>query len=177
MDAKKIGCFIAEKRQTKKMTQVQMGEALGVTAKTISRWENGNYMPDIALLIPLAELLDVSVNELLNGESSIVNATEEPPLEVTIAYTKKRESLLAQKYIVNFVVTAIAVVMIIWLFHALLFTKLGASEIILQTNVLFMNGGVTMTNEMQKVVIALITVMIIGLCILCFSFWFLWLLA
>lgn len=50
------------------MTQEALGERLGVTNKTVSRWENGNYMPDIGLLLPLAETLGTSVNELLSGE-------------------------------------------------------------------------------------------------------------
>ena len=49
MDTIKIGKFLAENRKKKKLTQEQLGEKIGVTAKTISRWENGNYMPDISL--------------------------------------------------------------------------------------------------------------------------------
>ena len=80
MDVQKFGRFISQKRKEKKMTQMQMGEKLGVTGKTISRWENGNYMPDIALLIPIADLLDVTVNELLNGECSVEQTKTEASL-------------------------------------------------------------------------------------------------
>ena len=69
MDVQKIGKFIAVKRKEKKLTQVKLAEELGVTSKTISRWENGNYMPDLSLLIPLSEALEITLNELLNGES------------------------------------------------------------------------------------------------------------
>ena len=55
-------------RKEKGMTQVQLAEKLGVTAKTISRWENGNYMPDLSMLQPISEELGISLNELLNGE-------------------------------------------------------------------------------------------------------------
>ena len=48
MDVKKIGKFIPENRKKKNLTQEQLAEKLGVTSKTISRWENGNYMPDIS---------------------------------------------------------------------------------------------------------------------------------
>lgn len=68
MEQKRVGTFIASLRREKGMTQEALGEALGVTNKTVSRWENGNYMPDIGLLLPLAETLGVSVNELLSGE-------------------------------------------------------------------------------------------------------------
>lgn len=72
MDTLKIGKFIAKRRKEKKMTQEDLANVLGVTNKTISRWENGNYMPDLSLLKPLSEALEISLNELLSGEN-IVN--------------------------------------------------------------------------------------------------------
>lgn len=69
MDTKKIGAFIALKRKAKGLTQEQLGERLGVSNKTISRWENGNYMPDLSLLEPLSRELDITLNELLAGEA------------------------------------------------------------------------------------------------------------
>lgn len=91
MDTKKIGRFIAEKRKEKGYTQEQLGNILGVSNKTISRWENGNYMPDLSLLIPLSEALDITLNELLNGkyitEDKIMETTEKS-LKNTINYSK-----------------------------------------------------------------------------------------
>ena len=68
MDIIKIGKYIAENRKKKNMTQEQLAEKIGVTSKTISRWENGNYMPDISLLKPLSEELGITLNDLLSGE-------------------------------------------------------------------------------------------------------------
>lgn len=68
MDQAKVGKFIARLRKEQGLTQEALGQKLGVTNKTVSRWENGNYMPDIELLVPLGEELGVSVNELLSGE-------------------------------------------------------------------------------------------------------------
>lgn len=68
MDQEKIGKFIGAMRKRQGMTQEQLGEKLGVTNKTISRWETGKYMPDIDKLQNLSALLGVSVNELLAGE-------------------------------------------------------------------------------------------------------------
>lgn len=68
MDQAKVGKFIAALRKEQGLTQEALGQKLGVTNKTVSRWENGNYMPDIELLIPLGEALGVSINELLAGE-------------------------------------------------------------------------------------------------------------
>lgn len=68
MDAKKTGAFIAQLRHEKNMTQQELGEKLFVTNKTVSRWENGNYMPDIDMMQSLSKEFDVSINELLSGE-------------------------------------------------------------------------------------------------------------
>ena len=68
MDQIKIGNFISECRKNKKMTQEQLAEKLGVTSKSVSRWENGNTMPDYSLLKDLCNELDINVNELLSGE-------------------------------------------------------------------------------------------------------------
>ena len=68
MDQIKTGKFIATLRKEKELTQEQLGEKLGVTNKTISRWENGNYMPDIEILSLLSKEFDVSINELISGE-------------------------------------------------------------------------------------------------------------
>ena len=68
MDQIKIGKFIAELRKGRGMTQEQMAEKLEVSAKSISRWENGRNLPDASLFEPLCELLQISLTELLCGE-------------------------------------------------------------------------------------------------------------
>lgn len=73
MDQIKIGKFIATLRKEKELTQEQLGEKLGITNKTISRWENGNYMPDIEMLSLLSKEFDVSINELISGEQLLLD--------------------------------------------------------------------------------------------------------
>ncbi len=68
MDMQKIGKFLAELRREKKLTQEQLGEQLGVTNKTISRWETGTYLPPVEMLQILSEFYNVSINEILCGE-------------------------------------------------------------------------------------------------------------
>ena len=75
MDQIKVGNFIAVMRKEQGFTQEELGERLGVTNKTISRWETGKYMPDIDKLQELSTCLGVSVNELLSGEK-IENAAD-----------------------------------------------------------------------------------------------------
>lgn len=68
MDQIKIGKFIAELRKQQGMTQKSMADRLGISDKTISKWENGKGLPEYTLLLPLCELLEITVNELLSGE-------------------------------------------------------------------------------------------------------------
>lgn len=68
MDQVKIGKFISELRKERGMTQEQLSKKLGVTQKSVSRWETGKNMPDLSLLQLLSLELGISVSELLDGE-------------------------------------------------------------------------------------------------------------
>ena len=68
MDQGKIGAFIAQMRKEKKYTQRQLADLLGISDKTISKWECGNGLPEVSLMLPLCEALGITVNELLSGE-------------------------------------------------------------------------------------------------------------
>jgi len=68
MDLIKIGKFLSELRHEKNLTQEQLGERIGVTNKTVSRWENGNYLPPVEMLQELSGFYSVSINEILSGE-------------------------------------------------------------------------------------------------------------
>ncbi len=68
MNENKTGVFISTLRKEKELTQAQLAGKLNVTDKAISRWETGKGMPDSSLLVPLANILGITVNELLTGE-------------------------------------------------------------------------------------------------------------
>lgn len=68
MDQKKIGTFLKELRKEKQLTQEQFAEILGVTNRSVSRWENGVNMPDFDLVIEIAKYYDISIEEFLDGE-------------------------------------------------------------------------------------------------------------
>ena len=68
MDQIKIGKFIAEERKKKGYTQKKLAEILEISDKTISKWERGNGFPEVSLLLPLCNELEITVNELLSGE-------------------------------------------------------------------------------------------------------------
>ena len=68
MDNQKLGIFITELRKEKGLTQAQLAQKLNVTDKAVSKWERGVGFPDIKLLEPLADVLDISLLELMNSE-------------------------------------------------------------------------------------------------------------
>ena len=94
MDAKVTGCFIAQLRKELGLTQKELAEKLKVTDKAISRWETGKGLPDTSLLKPLAEILGVSVGELLSGkrmdDSQIKSQADHIILE-SLGYEERQE--------------------------------------------------------------------------------------
>ena len=68
MDMIKIGEFLAKLRKEQGWTQEQLGEKLGVTNKTVSRWEKGNYLPPVEMLQMMSEVYGLTINEILSGE-------------------------------------------------------------------------------------------------------------
>ena len=77
MDQKKIGNFLKELRKEKNLTQEQAADKLGVSGRTISRWETGAYMPDISLIVDIAEMYDVDVRDIIDGERKDINMNSE----------------------------------------------------------------------------------------------------
>lgn len=68
MDQIKIGRFLQEMRKENGLTQEQLAEKLGVSSRSVSRWENGKNMPDFDLVIEIANLYEIGIEEILNGE-------------------------------------------------------------------------------------------------------------
>ena len=93
MNQEKIGKFIAMLRKENNMTQTELANRLGITDRAISKWENGRGMPDLSLIKPLCEELNVSINELLNGERLVkeeYNKKSEQILLDTLDYSNKK---------------------------------------------------------------------------------------
>ena len=95
MNQKKIGVFITEKRKDKNLTRDNLAELLGVTTRTIINWETGKCMPDYSVLISLCDVLNITVDELINGENKQTSAYS---IELIIEYLdRNRENNLKQK--------------------------------------------------------------------------------
>ena len=97
MNLQKVGKFIAKMRKKVGLTQSDLGEALGVTGKAVSKWERGLNAPDITVLVELSKLLNVTPREILMGEEIDNNLSTEDDNEITISsintynnYSKKK---------------------------------------------------------------------------------------
>ena len=77
MNQEKIGGFLKELRKQKGLTQQQIAEKFNVSNRTISRWENGNNMPDLDILIEISDYYEVDLREILNGERKSDNMDKE----------------------------------------------------------------------------------------------------
>ena len=118
MNQIKIGQFISQKRKEKGYTQQQLGDLLGVTGKTISRWETGNYLPPAECLILLSGIYGVSINEILAGErvarEEFVEIAEKN-ITSTLKELEKDYQKFEKRMIGILILTAILTITIIWL--------------------------------------------------------------
>lgn len=89
MNEKKIGLFISKIRKEQNLTQKEISEKLQVSPKTISRWETGRGLPEVSQLLPLSNILNISVNELLAGETENSKEASETTVKSIKYYTKK----------------------------------------------------------------------------------------
>lgn len=120
MDQIKIGKFISELRKEKGMTQEQLAVKLGVTQKSVSRWETGKNMPDLSLLQLLSAELGISVSEILDGEkiSTVENKNVDEAINQIIDYSikLKRHRIFSSRdvdFITGVIVTLIIVLLVI----------------------------------------------------------------
>ena len=92
MDMVKMGSFLAELRKEQKLTQAELGEKLGVTNKTVSRWETGTYVPPVEILEELSRLYGLTINEILSGRKLTTEEYKE------MAESNIRETLKASTF-------------------------------------------------------------------------------
>ena len=108
MDMQKIGSFLAELRKEKNLTQDELGAQIGVTNKTISRWETGNYLPPVEMLQTLGDNFGVSINEILNGERiSDGNYKDISEQNIKSALTKSDSVIAKHRKIMNWVIAVV----------------------------------------------------------------------
>ena len=107
MDQEKIGKFIQKLRKEKELTQQELANKLNVTDRAISKWETGRGLPDLSIIKPLCEELDISINELLSGEKlnkKEYNEKLEENIEKTIEYTNDKIKNIKNKINITLIV-------------------------------------------------------------------------
>lgn len=109
MDVQKIGNFLAELRKDKNLTQEELGERIGVTNKTVSRWENGNYLPPVEILQILSKLYEVSINEVLSGERLNDSVYKQNAEEYITVDLMKKSKEAKKRLTISFVVAFITI--------------------------------------------------------------------
>ena len=97
MNQQLTGKFIAHKRREKNLTQEQLAEKLGVSNKTVSKWETGKCMPDYSVVKALCDELEITVAELMDGEASDEKSVRTYDEEQIIDLLKRTQNLEKQK--------------------------------------------------------------------------------
>ena len=147
MEKNKIGKFIANKRKEKGYTQIELGNILYVTDKAISKWERGVSLPDVTIINDLAKVLDVSVNDILNGEVSEnkIDDVKEEIERIKKDINKKNKNKLI------LIVCIFILIMIVGLFSNISFGYKNISVIYEHTNnKRIINIGIPRTSFMKK---------------------------
>ena len=106
MDLIKIGKFIADCRKKKSITQEELAEKLNITDRAVSKWERGLSLPDAGKMIDLCNILEINVNELLNGERIDMKDYEKKNEELLLELAKqdelKNKKMITDMYVLGF---------------------------------------------------------------------------
>lgn len=116
MDQVKIGKFIRQKRKEKNLTQSELAEKLNITDRAISKWENGNCMPDSGLIFEICEILNITISDLFSGEVVDMKDNEKKLeknlLEMIKLKEQKDKQLLSLEIFIGVLVSIILITLI-----------------------------------------------------------------
>jgi len=115
MDQKKIGLFLKELRREKNLTQEQLAERFNVSGRTVSRWETGTNMPDLSILIEIADFYNVDIREIIDGErrSENMNTDVKETLIKVADYTNAEKETKKKKLNRYFMIGGLCIVAVI----------------------------------------------------------------
>lgn len=118
MDAIRFGKFIAELRKENHMTQLQLAEKLHVTDKAVSRWERGHGFPDINTIEPLAEVLGVSILEIMRAEKMELNTVSNEEAEAALMDSfelVRKQRKVERRNVAKIIIGIVSIIAIIFL--------------------------------------------------------------
>jgi transcriptional regulator with XRE-family HTH domain len=112
MDQNKVGSFIKELRKEKNLTQEQLAEEFSVSRRTVSRWETGNNMPDLDILIEMSDFFQVDLREILDGERKNEKMNEEMKETVmkVAEYSNEEKKKMAKVTLACFIIGIVSIV-------------------------------------------------------------------
>lgn len=144
MDQIKIGTFLRELRKEHELSQEQLAERFNVSSRSVSRWENGNTMPDISVMIELADFYDIDIRDLLRGERKSENMEEDlkETLEMVADYTEAEKAKILKKVYIcgqGMLITSVAAMIVYFLSYFF-------DEIVLTPFLLILAGGIFAIN-------------------------------
>ena len=147
MDQVKIGGFLKELRKEHNLSQEQLADKLNTSSRSISRWENGNTMPDISMMIELADFYDIDIRELLRGErkSEQMDSDMKETLEMVADYTEADKTKILNKvYACGMGMLIVSVALLIVYFVLSIFPL----DLVLTPFLLILAGGILAINTM-----------------------------
>lgn len=181
-ESKKIGSFLKELRKEIGITQEEFAEKLDVSSRTISRWETGTNMPDISLLVNIAEIFNVSISEIINGErkSEIMEKEVKEVAEAMSNYAGAEKSVILKRVklisiiglislVIGLVMEAINYDSMIPIYECMKETCLGFGVGALATMVLYTTGileKIKNRKSKQMKIVAIFCSGIIAICII-----------
>lgn len=151
MNQSAIGHFIALKRKEKNLTQVQLAERLGISNKTVSKWENGKCMPDYGIIQDLCRELDVTLQELMDGGEATPNSIRAYDEEQILDLLRRTQNLENQR-------TSL---------YGIVLLLMGVAMLVLHYNV----GGSDLRDFISGVLLGIsVGVMLVGICVMILGF-------
>ena len=147
MDTIKVGAFLKELRKEHNLSQEQLADKFNVSSRSVSRWENGNTMPDISIMIELTDFYDIDIRDLLRGERKSEKMEEnlKETLEMVAEYTEADKAKILKKVYICGVGTLITSVASLIFFFI---TYFWDTEIFLTPFLLILASGIFGINTM-----------------------------
>ena len=111
MDQKKTGLFLKELRKEKSLTQEQLAEQFMVSSRSVSRWETGTNLPDLSILVELADFYNIDIREIIDGErKNEMNKETKETLNKVAEYTEMEKKQIRRRMIDNLIGTSILLI-------------------------------------------------------------------
>lgn len=157
MDLQKTGKFIAEMRKKNGLTQSDLGEALGLSGKAISKWERGINAPDISLLTQLSKILNVSVTEILTGEKVKEKITKNHADKITVSSIYEYNTFFKRKYIRIITILISILILLFSIFSGIYFinnyNRCSVYELKSASNEVYLEGLIASNQKENSVII------------------------